>query len=380
MKSFKPVLVLMLLAIFPYSCGLVDSVNEIKSELTQLREQSVLALNDGINALQNSSSDVLTVLKDVEGRMDKRIQDVLTYNIPYITNLASQRLLSSVLCIKESVKDEAIYYLQVARAELITGILPPLPHTKICLTSVSTIDLNAPRGLRNQVIYTGYYIHTQDSIKAFLVNGANSIEIPKDKLGFPDISNITVSLVNYSDDVLKLYTHLQLRYNKTVISAIGIDPVRITPPVIETAYTRRETMVFIPPHTYGDREFGGNGPKMISHLYLRQDGNRVYAQVYLSARETRSDWTTAEGSSQWVEIYTVRSGYKINRLLDNTTYLHLLRASNGADYVDTNHEDHIMETTVGRATLVGDTSGDEAGSRTKITLNLKTFAVEIQKL
>ena len=380
MKSLNYLIVLLtaFFSLTPTSCKKID---RITGELTQLREQTVLALNDGINSLENQSSDWQFVLKDLEQKVDKRINDILTYNIPYIVNLASQRALSTVLCIKENLKDEIIYYLQVAIAELITGVKPPLPATKICLTSILTIDLNAPRSIRNQVVYTGYYIHTKDSIKASLINITNGakIDIPQSKLGFPDISNITLSLVDYSDVVLNSYTHLELYYNLEVISSIGIDKIVPAPPVIITTYTDLVSFVYIPPHTFGDRDFYGNGPKMISHVYLKKDATRVYAQIYLKARETEHDWTTAEGYSVWKEIYRAPSGYQIKSIKDPVSYKNILRV-NGVDYIDTNISDHIMETVAGRATLVGDTYGEEAGSKTKITLNLRRFEIQIQKL
>ncbi len=344
-----------------------------------LREQAVVALNDGINTLQNQSTDWKPVLKDLETKIDERVQNVLTYNIPYITNLASQRALSSVLCVKESVKDEVLYYLQVVRAELVTGILPSLPQTKICATSQVTLDLNSPRSIRNQIVYTGYYIHTKDSIKAFLVNDKERLAIPLSKIGYPDISTITVSLTDYSDDVLTKYTHLQLMYNKEVISSIGIDKKLPDPPVIQTATTNQREIIWIPPHTNGDKEFDGNGPKMISHVYLKHDGTRVFAQIYLYAQETRSDWTTAAGYSQWIEIYTVKEGSRINKILEATDYLNILR-SNGIDYVDASIEDFVVETVVGRAIVVGDSPGLDAGISTKISLNLKPISIEIQKI
>lgn len=376
MKIFKLLFFLSLFSFLPISCNISD---KIEAELTVIREQAVLSLNDGINALQNQSGDWQSVLKDLETKIDKRVQDVLTYNIPYITNLATQRALSSVLCVKESVKDEVVYYLQVARAELVTGVMPPLPHTKICATSLLTIDLNAPRNIRNQIVFTGYSINAKDSIHAVLVAGSTKLEIPISKLGFPDISNITLSLTDYSDAVLTNYTHLQLMYNKEVISSIGIDKKVPDAPVIETAQTSQREIVWIPPHTYGDKDFNGNGPRMISHVYLKQDGTKVYAQVYLYAQETKSDWTTATGTSNWIEIYSVKQGYRINKILESSEYLNILRANN-IDCVDESPDDYIMETVVGRAILVGDTTGDEAGSKTKITLNLKSFDIEIQKI
>lgn len=361
------------------SCKKID---RIVDEMTQLREQTVLALNDGINALENQSSDWQFVLKDLERNIDKRINDILTYNIPYIVNLASQRALSTVLCVKENVKDEVIYYLQVAIAELTTGVKPPLPATKICLTSLLTIDLNAPRSIRNQVVFTGYYIHTKDSIKAYLedVTGGRTQIISKSRIGFPDISNITVSLADYSDDVLSTYTHLELYYNEEVISSIAIDKKLAAPPIIETVYTNAESLINIPPHTNGDRDFGGNGPIMVSHLYLKKEATRVLAQVYLKAKETRHDWTTAEGYSGWKVIYIAPSGYQIKSIIDPVTYKHIIRI-NGADYVDNSVLDFTRDFDIGRVTLVGDTNGPEAGSKTKIVISkLKRFKIQIQKL
>ncbi len=376
MKFFTGLTIFLFFCFIPVSCDITDT---LKTEVTVVREQAVVSLNDAINTLQNQSTDWKPVLKDLEAKIDKRVQDVLTYNIPYITNLASQRALSSVLCVKESVKDEVLYYLQVVRAELVTGILPPLPQTKICATSQVTLDLNSPRNIRNQIFYTGYYMHTKDSIKAFLVNDSARLEIPKNKIGFPDISTITLSLTDYSDAVLTNFTHLQLMYNKEVISSIGIDKKLPEPPVIETTTTWQREIIWIPPHTNGDKDFDGSGPRMVSHLYLKHDGTKVYAQIYLYAQETKSNWTTAVGSSQWIEIYSVKDGYRINKIKEATDYLNILRANN-IDYVDSSIEDYIMETVVGRAILVGDTTGDDAGTRTKINLNLKSFNIEIQKI
>ena len=352
--------------------------------MTMLREQAVLSLNDGINTLQNESADWKSILKDLDSKLDKRIQDILTYNIPYILDLASAKALSITLCVKESIKDEVIYYLQVARAELITGVRPPLPHTRICLASPSPLKLDAPRNLRNTVYYTGYYIHSKDSIKAYLFNTITNAKvlIPRSNMGFPDISNITVSLNDYTDATLSNFTHILLFYNNDNISTITIEKKTPDPIVIKTVSTRATNIVYIPPLKYGDTEFNSNGPKMIAHVYLRLSPSKVEVQVYLSATETKPDWTNAAGFSNWIEIYSVESGFKIIGLKSPTPiyYYNILRDTKGNDYIDTSISDFTIETVVGRAILVGDTNGGEAGSKTKITLNLKSFPVEIQKL
>ena len=376
MKTLQICSILLFFSFLQFSCKKLDPVQD---EMARLKDEAIIALNDGINTFEDQSGDWQAILKDLENKIDKRVEDLLTYNMTYINNLAKQRGLSTVACVKENLKDEVLYYLEMARSQLLTGVLPALPATTICQTSLSAIDLNKAMDTRSQVIYSGYFIHNKDSIKAFWVNEGSKSEIPASKITFPDISTIKVSLVDYADATITTYTQLQLFYNNEVISSIGIDKKSANPNPVVKDKTRTQTIVFIPPHTNGDRDFSGNGPKMTANLSLTQNGLKVFAQVYLSARETKSDWTTASGYSKNFEIYTVPSGYRITRLTSPSGYVGILK-KNGIEYVDTNHNDETITTFVGSATLVGDVSGPEAGDKTKITLVLNPFNIEIQKL
>jgi len=369
-------LIILILLITPLSCKKLD---RLEIELKTFRENAILSLNDGINLLENESADWQFVLQKISNDLNDNIQDALTYDIPYIINIASQRATSSVLCIKENVKDEVLYYLRVAKSELLTGLIVPLPQTKICLTSLPVLDLNAPRAIRNNVIYTGIFIHTVDSLRAALINVANntSKEINPLALGFPDISNITLSLGDFTDEELSEYTHLQLYYNDTDISTISIEKKVIIPNEPEIDNTNTKSIVYIPPLVSGSSDFRGI-LQMRCHLELKHNGIRAFARVWLQA--LGGFGSLAQGWSQWVEIYTVRDGYKIIMFDDPINYTDILKSSSGEHYIDDNHRDFIMETIVGRATLVGDTSGSEAGTETKITLDLKSFLLKIQKL
>ena len=66
----------------------------------------------------------------------------------------------------------------------------------------------------------------------------------------------------------------------------------------------------------GDREFGGNGPRVKCEVKLRisRDSTSLEADFYLWAQETVHDWSTTEG--QWVrKIYDAPYGKKISRIL-----------------------------------------------------------------
>ncbi len=69
----------------------------------------------------------------------------------------------------------------------------------------------------------------------------------------------------------------------------------------------------------GDREFGGNGPNIISRVRLEITPNRrsIVAKVYFKATETKSDWSTTEAN--WTRtVFTAPGGKRIDRILSRT--------------------------------------------------------------
>ena len=118
------------------------------------------------------------------------------------------------------------------------------------------------------------------------------------------------------------------------------------------------TGFFIPPLVEGDREFGGHGPVTYLRVDLQVRNNtQVWAQVYMRARETKGDRTTAEGTA---EFMIGSSAKPIIDILTSRVQDH--------QYTDTNHEMDVfsfpVSGPVSRIEYVGDTKGDEAGIRT----------------
>lgn len=69
----------------------------------------------------------------------------------------------------------------------------------------------------------------------------------------------------------------------------------------------------------GDREFGGNGPRIKSEVKLRigDEGTKLYADVSFWAQETVHDWSTTEGN--WSKlVYEAPYGKKITEIVSET--------------------------------------------------------------
>jgi Thiol-activated cytolysin len=135
-----------------------------------------------------------------------------------------------------------------------------------------------------------------------------------------------------------------------------------------------KTVSFIPPHTRGDRDFAGHGPSVTAStiLSLGSNGKTLVLTVNMKAIETKSDFTTAEGTKDF-EIYRTEPGFKINKILTDTESFH--------DYIDTNHEKDIFN--LGEADLVktfsfmGDDEGNEAGDKTHVMVLLNKILLEV---
>lgn len=126
---------------------------------------------------------------------------------------------------------------------------------------------------------------------------------------------------------------------------------------------------FLPPLVRGDREFGGNGPKITIRVRFYVKDNRVYRQIYMKAGETRvtAGWlaskpSRAEGWGIPILIYTPPRGWRV-RPLDIT--LHPI-----STYVDKDHDPEVFEKTqVGRITVSGDRDGNDIGIYTRVEID-----------
>lgn len=131
---------------------------------------------------------------------------------------------------------------------------------------------------------------------------------------------------------------------------------------------------YIPPHTRGDREFKGHGPNVTSSAALRVEGGKALVlTLYMKAEETQSDYTTAEGTQDF-EIYRADPGMVISKVFTDMESNYF--------YKDTNHESDVFDLgqtdLVRTFTFIGDTSGDDAGDDTRVTVRLNRILLEVK--
>jgi hypothetical protein len=137
--------------------------------------------------------------------------------------------------------------------------------------------------------------------------------------------------------------------------------VSMSAPNPEQTIPLPRTMTFTPPHTRGDKDFSGNGPRVVVDAWVEHDGQAVYFVVKMIAEETKPDSTTAAGTTRSL-MYAAPIGRRITGIGGTTSWPGLV------SYYDSNHEVDKFNTPLGPVSVFGDHRGDDAGTYTKVVL------------
>lgn len=145
---------------------------------------------------------------------------------------------------------------------------------------------------------------------------------------------------------------------------------------VRTETIDSQTILFVPPHVRGDREFDGNGPCVRFDLDLRLPGagDSLVAEYYMHAFECadddpsrpKSDFTAAEGRGATTLFSTGPQGrilaYNVGSATRHT-------------YVDDDHAEDVFNLPAPDPSLqlryIGDTGGNEAGTETRVFIQLR---------
>jgi hypothetical protein len=137
------------------------------------------------------------------------------------------------------------------------------------------------------------------------------------------------------------------------------------------------TGVYVPPRVgSGDADFAGHGPNLLADARLNGIGsNRLSVTIFVDATETESDFTHARGTSPQFVIYVAPTGQCIVSV-NRGTFDEL-------QYRDTDHDvdvfgGQVVGSFVQQWRAVGDTAGNEAGTRTGAAISTFTFTATVQ--
>lgn len=354
-----------LLILICYGCkGILDG---FLAETNLLRQQSIAAMDKAINEMESAPSEYARILNDLKDELVEEVrEEVIT-----VIETATAEAQSSILCVIDAIPNRVLRNLRRIRHEFILGNQETFQERitpVICQVVKSTIDLTKNPDTRKKIAFYGYDFLHRDSFAVYFVNANASTQI--ENIFFQSNYESIVDLSDLSDDFLSQYNYLALRYNDIELSTIPIQHDN-RPPETKTVYITPSRFGYLAPWTYGDREFKGHGPNVVVHCKLRYNSKQVFLDVDFQAKETKRDWTTAEGNTRHY-FYTAPHGWSITGIEGQTVFDNIVK------YLDDDTTPEVFSTTLGQFTIVGDTRGNDAGVDTGIESILFTYEVPIK--
>lgn len=337
------------------TADIVRAVDNAIAALNQNSSEWQDIMNDLIANLEGFDSELASLIRvEVQGLLDRGIAVLgaeFRCNVDFIGN----RMRNALIRIKNKNFGA-------------DDIVPPLAPF-VCNVVPSTVDRILIPDRLNVLEFYGYDFDV-DGVTLYLQEGNGGRQNITEYLDKPTHYHMTVDLS--ADGV-----PLTAQHDKFVLvhSFEEISIIKIIQGTTEIDYVSPGYRTFIPPHTRGDQEFGGDGPAVLCRVRLSVIGtenNLLQSQIYMKAEETRSDWTTAEGTDTHV-IYTAPAGKKIKEISCITF--------DQFEYVDDNIEmDWFARGSggpVNQYEFMGDTEGADAGVDTGVTVQYNAIPLEL---
>ncbi|NJO17825.1 MAG: hypothetical protein HC877_19470 [Thioploca sp.] len=355
--------------------GLCESSEKISGSINN----AVNIIDEGIQRFDRGQRDWQGILKDVSRDLERVGEQTISKAVSGISEgivLTGIETKCTVDFLRDRVKEDLIRLKGVLTGE--TPVLIP----KLCVPNPSTIDfISVKNGQQKAIKIDGYNLDVNKIEVALVDNFGNESDISS-SLTTPSPYLITLNLsdnrINLSQDSQKVVFKLSNETRKT-ISEISI----IQPPKKELyvnlqllTNSSREIAYFIPPKVgQGDSDFHKRVDIITKvELHISNDRNKIEARLYMRAYEGRHDWTKSEGYSNWEEVYRTEPGWELTRIFSPPfeTFQYLDETCCHTDL-------HWGKNLVELWTILGDTDGSEAGTRTGVSVSFKQVQVELQR-
>lgn len=350
--------------------GCANCAGSITEPLTAAVEDAVSALDRGIDALERNSASWQSVLQDLESELVSDLQSTIRNEVSDLLNRSVAAAGAEFRCNTDFIGTRVRQALIRIRARLLKQTVPPA-EPALCQVVPPAIDMALDPSRRNKLEFFGYDFDTIP-ITVTLHNQSGTVDVSNylDRLTH---YHMTLNLGANGVPLTSTSNRITLEWQGKQISSIAI--IQPTTPVCRErteVYARDTYLSFTPPHTRGDREYKGHGPRVWATAQWAHDEARVSVRLWMKAEETESDWTTAEGDR--VETYyTAPPGWRIESVLGSL--------DSSAYYIDTDHsEDRIgggPSGPVREFVFRGDRAGDEAGTYTGVDVYFNPLTVEL---
>lgn len=321
---------------------------------------AVATLDQAISRITAISDSWQTVLQDSLKQLTADAQSTVRIELQSLLDHATASAQVGAMCTADFVGRRVVSALEAIKAELL-GRQAPTPSPFVCKSTPLAVEFEAWQQSRIPIVeLTGFDLKTPLQVQLVQTTGTSMV---------PDVL-ANVSAYQATINLGATGLHLTPQSQRIVVSTTAQPPIELTAINVVQPQPKickeQDLMVelgsigFRPgDHLRGDREYNGHGPHITAGITIVPVGSRLNYEVFMSAVETTSDWTTVQGSGRGELSISpaVPDDRRIVSIIGSTV--------SNVDYVDRNKDDdHVSPTNGGPVSefvFTGDTDGDDVG-------------------
>ncbi len=360
---------LSLLLVFSLSGGCL--LGNLPGKIEDLTTRTVNVLDDAIDALETQSAAWQTILQEVQSKLTDAAQSTIRNEIANLVTRSIAQAGVEFRCNADFIGARVRQHLIRIKAQFLRQPVPPV-EPALCQVVPIAVDRTLVPGRLTQVEFYGYDFNEANGLRVFLERTPGGRLDVTDKLDRPTHYAMTLKFGATGVPLDSASQRFVLEWETKQISTIAVIQPATPVCVSKVVPASPNRVTFQPPRTRGDGDFSGNGPRVSVVVSLLTTPQGISARVYMRAKETEDDWTTAEGTQDF-SLFSPDPGWRIDRVVSSQFATHA--------YTDGNHERDSFNLGAGglvkRLEYVGDTSGDEAGTRTKVDVEFNQLRIQL---
>lgn len=337
-------------------------------------DQIVGVLEEGINSINQNSSEWQQIMNQVLVDLEE-IDDELASIVRTEVNDVLQRGIAAagaeVRCNIDFIGFRMSDGLERIRAEQLKEEIPPIiPY--FCQVVPTSVDRSLIPDRLNTLNYYGFDFdagYEEGDLVLYLEDIYGIRTDVTDYIDIPTHYNMTINLGPNGVPLTGNHRRFILECSGSVESTVAI----IQTSEVETFYPGVKK--YIPPHTNGNLDFASDGPEIWCNVTLEiiNGGSAIQCKIYMKGKETNKDWTTVEGTLSYT-MYQAPMNRRIGRIITPTFDTEHYIDGNG-NYYDI--FPHGTTTLVKQFEFVGNVDGNEAGTKTGVTVEFNNVQVQL---
>jgi hypothetical protein len=346
-----------------------------------LQKDTEAAFNDAITSFESSAVDIKTTLQKLEKELVGDAGDLVRGDVEQLFTNATTVVFEQWDCRVDILRERVLLDLRRLKAKAL-GQPFEEPKGWLCNVSPTSIDLNLPEEMRNQVQLSGWNLAIgKPSVTVFHEHDGKRDEITRAAWDRQTNYHATITIARGAvelDPTAKVERIVVMVPDQTTpFSSIRVVPKAVAKCPTQTIVSHTAPpMTVIPIHTgKGDKEvFNKVDLYGSATLVIPDNRERVDLEVFVTAEQYDDDHSRAEKRETKIFFDRVPLGWEIDRLELSALTEDDYRRPVGWDSVSTYEGDSFVREWV----WYGDTNGEDLNGYTRVDVHFNEVDIVLR--